>query len=215
MKHPLLAVVSTYAGGLLLAETFQPPLALLFAISFLILAVALMHKRLRPFFIWLLQVLAGWVNLVSQTAVISPNNLRIQVGTEPMLATVRGSLMEMPNLKIYERDGEHTERTLTMVHVRDIRCGEAWRPAWGAILVATSGLPDGNFFADHPVRHHDDHHHRRLVAETAQSIDQLPRRRRVHHSALRPAATVLGQIPAFLLRRVEHRGLHAAHETPP
>ena len=59
--------------------------------------------------------------------------------------------METPNLKIYEHDGEHTERTLTMIRVREIRCRKAWRPAYGAILLAAPGLPDGSFFAGQPV----------------------------------------------------------------
>ena len=40
MKRPLVAVVSCYTVGLLLGEVFQPPLMALFAVSFIVLALA-------------------------------------------------------------------------------------------------------------------------------------------------------------------------------
>ena len=47
MKHPLAAVVACYAVGLLLAEIFQPPLTALFAVSFFVLVLVLIFKKLR------------------------------------------------------------------------------------------------------------------------------------------------------------------------
>ncbi len=47
MKRPLVAVVSCYVIGLLLAAFCQPPLAALFVASFLVLVVALILPRLR------------------------------------------------------------------------------------------------------------------------------------------------------------------------
>ena len=49
MKRPLVAVVSCYAAGLLLAEIFQPPLAALFAVSFFVLVLALVLKNFARF----------------------------------------------------------------------------------------------------------------------------------------------------------------------
>ena len=76
MKRPLVAVVSCYVAGLLLAEIFQPPLAALFAASFLVLVLVLVLEKFRPLLIWPLLALAGWTNLAFHTAVISPNDLR-------------------------------------------------------------------------------------------------------------------------------------------
>ena len=83
MKRPLVAVVSCYAAGLLLAEIFQPPLAALFAVSFLVLVLALVLEKLRPVLIWPLLALAGWTNLAIHTAVISPNDLRASARQRP------------------------------------------------------------------------------------------------------------------------------------
>jgi hypothetical protein len=49
MKRPLVAVVSCYAAGLLLAEIFQPPLAALFFPHLFVLVLALVLKKFRPF----------------------------------------------------------------------------------------------------------------------------------------------------------------------
>jgi hypothetical protein len=75
MKRPLVAVVSCYVIGLLLAEIFQPPLAALLPPPFLVLVLVLVLEKLRPWLIWPLLALVGWTNLASRTAVVSPQRL--------------------------------------------------------------------------------------------------------------------------------------------
>jgi len=151
MKYPLVAVVVCYAAGLLLAETFQPPPAALFAISFLILVLVLVLEKLRPVLVWPLLMLVGWTNLTVHNTSVSPDDLRTLMGNETDLITVRGALMETPDLKIYERDGEQTEHTLALVRVSELRRGEEWRPALGEIIVTTPSALASNFFAGQPV----------------------------------------------------------------
>jgi competence protein ComEC len=147
MKRPLVAVVSFYAAGLLLAEIFQPPLAALFTISFFVLVLVLILKNLRGILIWPLLALTGWTNLIFHTAIISPNDLRAQFGDKDAIISVRGTLVETPKIKIGERDGETTEHTLAQVRVVEIRREDNWQPALGEIMVSTpSALPE-NFFA--------------------------------------------------------------------
>ncbi|HEY4952730.1 MAG TPA: hypothetical protein VII71_05020, partial [Verrucomicrobiae bacterium] len=76
MKRPLGVVVACYATGILLADVFQPPLAVLFAATFVALALALFLKRSRPWLLAPLLALVGWTNLAFHTAIISPNDLR-------------------------------------------------------------------------------------------------------------------------------------------
>ena len=100
MKRPLVAVVSGYAVGLLLAEIFRLTPVVLFAASFLVLVLVLVLKQLRPWLIWPLLALVGWTNLATRTAVISPQDLRPLLGNEATLVTVRGTLVETPHVKI-------------------------------------------------------------------------------------------------------------------
>jgi competence protein ComEC len=151
MKRPLAAVVSLYAIGLLLAEIFQPPLAVLFSIAFVVLVPAFVLEKFRPVLISLLLALAGWTNLVVHTAVISPEDLRNLIGSETQIAAVRGTLIQTPQLKISERDGKETEHSLAQFRVSEIRRDDNWQSALGKIIVSTSGALPENFFAGQSV----------------------------------------------------------------
>jgi competence protein ComEC len=151
MKRPLVAVVSSYAVGLLLAEIFQPPLVQLFSFSFAALALAIALPRFRPHLICARLVLSGWTNLIFHTTAISPDDLRNLIGNETEIASIRGILTETPKIKISERDGEPAEHSLAQICVTEIRLDDNWQPALGKIIVSTpSALPE-NFFAGQSV----------------------------------------------------------------
>src|ERR1017187_2987263 len=135
MKRPLVAVVGCYATGLLLAELFQPPLVALFGIAFVVLVLAFVLEKLRPRLIWLLIGFVGWTNLASRTAIVSPNDLRALLGDTNAIVTVRGTLIETPHLRITERDGQQTERSVAQVQATALRRDANWRPAAGSIIV--------------------------------------------------------------------------------
>lgn len=142
MKRPLLPVALCYVGGLLLAETFQPPLTLLFGLAFALLLPALCWSRARPFLTWPLLVLVGWTNLVSRTAVLSPHDLRHVIGAEPALVTIRGTLEQTPSLRISEHGDQETVRSLVSVRVTALAQRDAWQPAVGRVMVTTkAALP--------------------------------------------------------------------------
>jgi len=151
MKRPLVAVVLCYAVGLLLAEIFRLPLSALFAITFVILAFALVVGKLRPWLIWLLIALVGWTNLVSRTAIVSPNDLRSLLGNKAAIVTVRGKLLETPRLRIFQRDGEEAESTLAQVQVTALRRGTNWQRAFGQIIATVPATLPENYFAGQRV----------------------------------------------------------------
>ena len=130
---------------------FQLPLGVLFAVSFLVLVLVLVLEKLRPWLIWPLIALAGWTNLASRTAVVSPNDLRALLGNDAAIVTVRGTLLETPHIKIVERDDQETEHSLAQVRVTELRRGENWQPAAGEIIVTTPEPLPANFFAGQPV----------------------------------------------------------------
>ncbi|HEX3626815.1 MAG TPA: ComEC/Rec2 family competence protein [Verrucomicrobiae bacterium] len=136
--YPFVAVVSFYAIGLLLAGFFQPPLPLLFAASFILLALVLTVAKWRTYPLCGLLVLTGWTNLVFHTAIISPNDLRRIIGDATDSASVRGVLVRTPQIKISQRRGEEIERSQAQVCVSEIRAGAGpWQPATGDIIVST------------------------------------------------------------------------------
>ena len=151
MKRPLVAVVSCYTFGLLLGEFFQPPLAALFLISFLVLVPVLALEKFRPLLIWPLLMFAGWTNLASRTAVVSPDDLRALLGNDAAIVTVRGTLIETPHLKINERDGRELWRTAAQVRATELRRGDDWQTATSEIIVSTPGTLPEQFFAGQTV----------------------------------------------------------------
>jgi competence protein ComEC len=164
MKRPLVAVVSCYATGLLLAGVFQPPLVALFAASFLVLVLVLARRaeasarrrdlafeKFRPWLLWPLLALVGWTNLASRTAIVSPNDLRALLGNAGAIVTVRGTLIETPRLRVTERDGQPAESSVAQVRVTGLRRNADWQPAAGSIVVTTPGALAVDFFAGQPV----------------------------------------------------------------
>lgn len=146
MKRPLVAVVCCYATGLLLAELFQPPLVALFGIAFVVLVLVLVLEKFRPWLIWPLLALVGWVNFAVHTQVISPQDLRSLLSNEPELVTVRGTLAETPSQRVYVHDEIESWRTLARLEVTMLARGTNWQPASGPIIVATPGKLPAEFF---------------------------------------------------------------------
>jgi competence protein ComEC len=151
MKRPLGLVTLSYAGGLVLGEFFQPSLFLLFVVGLALVGAALASVRLRPLLIWPLVVLTGWINLVRQTTVISPGDLRAIQGEAAALATVRGTLIETPERRMLNRDGPTSFRTLAQLQINELQQGATWRPADGRIVVSTDGILPDSFRAHQRV----------------------------------------------------------------
>ena len=79
MKRPLVAVVSAYVIGLLLAQLSHPPLTALFAASGCALVLVCLFAKFRAYSVWSLFALIGWTNFAAHTAVLWPQDLRNQL----------------------------------------------------------------------------------------------------------------------------------------
>jgi predicted membrane metal-binding protein len=151
MKRPLLPVVLCYAGGLLLAQAVQPPLHWLFTASFTLLLVAVLFSRARLWMLWPLILLVGWTNMVNRTAIISPHDLRAVIDDEPIIATLRGTLLETPSLRVHERGGEQFAHTLVQLRVTDLSIKDHWQPTTGKVIVTSKGTLPAEFVAGREV----------------------------------------------------------------
>ncbi len=151
MNRPLVSVVMVYAAGLLIGQFLQVTFLVLFAAAFLLLVPAFFLEKLRPYLLWLLLVLTGWINFALHTQIISPRDLRTVLGSEPALVTMRGELAETPRPKYVVRDEQENWRNVVRVRVSEIRRAENFLPADGEILVTTPGLPGTNLFAGQTV----------------------------------------------------------------
>lgn len=151
MKRPLLPVALFYTGGLLLAMAAQPPVVWLFTASFCLLIPAVIFSKIRMPLFWPLLVVVGWTNMVNRTAIISPQDIRIVAGNEPTIATVHGTLLETPSLRMRERGNEEFYRTLVQLNIAKISLKDSQQTATGKIIVTSKGALPFEFYAGRDV----------------------------------------------------------------
>jgi competence protein ComEC len=151
MNRPFIIVVLFYAMGLLLGKCFQPPLTALFSITFCLLGFALAFEKVRPYLLCALLAFTGWTNLVFHTAILSPCDLRLLLGSQPAIVNVRGRLIETPHIKLVERHDIETEHSLAQVEVTAWQHDGQWQPASGKIIVATPNALASDYFAGQNV----------------------------------------------------------------
>lgn len=153
MKRPLLPVVVLFASGILAAEILPAPLPVIFVASLGLLFAAIGWGRLRPWLLYPLLLLAGLADARLHTAVLSPDDLRNLIGSEPALVTVRGALLETPALRVYEQNESQPPawRTQARLQISAVCPAKgAWRPASGRVAVTTPGVLT-NFFSGQAV----------------------------------------------------------------
>jgi ComEC/Rec2-related protein len=139
MRRPLVIVALLYTGGLLLGEYFQPPLPVLLALGLAVVGAAVLWARGRAWLLVPLLVLAGWANLTSRTAILSPHDLRTLLGHDAADIALRGTLAETPSVRMFVRDEKESFRTLALLEVTALRRGTNWLPATGCVLTVTPG----------------------------------------------------------------------------
>ena len=147
IKRPLIPVALAYLGGLLLANFTEVSLTALFVVAIVFGVIAIFSARLRPVLLLPLIFFAGWANLTSRTAVISPNDLRRLIGEQNKSVQLRVKLVETPSRRVFERNDKESWHTLVLVEVSAIRIsGGEWQPACGSVLTSTAGILSENFF---------------------------------------------------------------------
>src|SRR5213083_2075148 len=96
MKRPLAMVAALYVAGVLLGEFLSLPWQWPSACALALAAASFVWTGARLPLLGLLLVFTGWTNLATRTAVLSPVDLRAQVGANVEYLTLRGTLCETP-----------------------------------------------------------------------------------------------------------------------
>src|SRR2546427_10036585 len=147
MKRPLILVALFYVAGILLAGFIALAPATLLAISLSLALIALAWPRARLLLLCPLLALAGWTNLTLRTATLSPHDLRLQLGEQPELITIRGTLPETPSRRAFVQDEKESWRSLARLDVtaasiykascRRSRCAARWSTHGSASALLT------------------------------------------------------------------------------
>lgn len=155
MKRPLGIVAVLYACGALIGNYVPLPLSCLVIISVALLAGAILVRRFRLHLTRLLFIFLGWTNLTWHTAIVSPTDLRAVLSSEPQLLSIRGTLAETPQLRVYPSDTGESLRTTARLNVTSLESlgpPASRRRASGQITVITPGELPEKFFAGQQVQ---------------------------------------------------------------
>ena len=145
MKRPLLAVALGYTAGVLLGEWLHPGLVVLFVAGGIAATAALAWGKMRIWFLAVLLVIAGWVNMNRHAEAISPNDLRTALGSKPEDVKLRGTICSPPVARIFERGAAELWHTAAVVDTTEVFRDGHWQPAAGKVLATTSGVLDSTF----------------------------------------------------------------------
>lgn len=154
MNRPLVPVALSFALGIGVGEWLPAPLLWLFSLSGLVLL--LFFRRMLESPRWLLAALflLGWADQSLHQAVLSPCDLRRQMGDEPALATLRGRLLGSPETRLLQDPaaGPLPEtRCQAPLEVQACHLRGEWRPAAGTVLVTMPGLPGPELYGGRQV----------------------------------------------------------------
>jgi competence protein ComEC len=189
MNRPLWITALCYAGGVLLGWRFALPIPVLLAVCGVALTVVLVVTRARPWLLAVLAALLGWANYSVQHRTVAPDDLRHAAGPLPAIVTVRGTLLERPEHRVYDARDEEVWRTHCVVAVEQLATGAESRAVSGRVAVTAPGAFGPEFHAGRRV-------------EIA-GVLQIPRG---------PAAPGLFDYGAWLRQRGIH--FHLATQTP-
>jgi competence protein ComEC len=127
-------------------------LLLLLACSLGLAVLALAWSQARLPLLCALIVVTGWTNCALHTAIISPYDLRVLLGDQPQIVTIRGRLREAPVQRVFEQNEQESWRTLARIDVTALRINrKSWQPAAGRLAVTTRGMLSTNIFAGQTV----------------------------------------------------------------
>src|SRR5204862_3705568 len=112
MRRPFLPVAMCFTAGVLVAHTLNLPVTYWLFPAFAFVIAAVTGARTGFWLLLPLLVFAGAAKYTVETAVIAPDDLRNLLRTEPQQAIVRGTLVETPYQRVFNRDGTEHWRTL-------------------------------------------------------------------------------------------------------
>lgn len=134
MKWPLLGVTLFHLAGILLGARFPLPAGPGFALGLMLLMAAWKWGAQARWLMGLLMLFTGWLNLSWQSAAHSPHDLRPQLGSRTVLATLQGKIIQPPVERCQEENSRVTWSTRVLVDSRAVRLTGNWRPCQGKVL---------------------------------------------------------------------------------
>jgi competence protein ComEC len=150
MRYPFIGVLLPYVFGVLLGTCLEVPLGLLFAVTALLVTAWWSFWALAGGSAWRNEraarrvligalVAAGWLNMRRHVEVVSPQDVRLRVGGEAVLAQVEARLAGVPELRAVEESTGVEWRTRAVLDLERIHLGRGVMEVRGRVLATYPG----------------------------------------------------------------------------
>jgi len=151
MKRPLIPLALVYIAGILAGRWWIVSIEALCVLAFVLLIGAAASSRARPFLLWPLMMLVGWINFEQRKAILGAGDLRSLL-SQPDHLIVRGRLMDQPQVRARVIKGRQVQNSIAQLDVSAISTnGATWQPVIGRILARTDGALGSDYFGGQTV----------------------------------------------------------------
>ena len=145
MRRPFLPVAISFTVGVLIAHALNAPITYWLLPAFAFAVAAITWARVGSWLLLAFVMFAGAANYTLRTAVIAPDDLRWVLGTEPQQVVVRGTLVDTPYQRVFNRDGTEHWRTLARIHLDALAVNGEWTTTLGDVIVTTPEILANTF----------------------------------------------------------------------
>lgn len=153
MNRPLLPPALAFGTGILANEFLGHPPGLWLTFLAVAFGLAFAPGRAGTAALWTGWILAGALAHAIHNTPLSPLDLRRGTGIEPRLVELQGRIAETPSLRLKERRGRESGRTLASFEVTSWRePGGDWSPAIGTVMTSTRGTLPPELFRGRSAR---------------------------------------------------------------
>jgi competence protein ComEC len=152
MRYPLVPVAIAYGFGIVFADRVTLLSGGILAAAFAVTFLAIVWPQARSWLIWPAVFLAGATHMTVETS-LSPDDLRHRLRDAPREVVLRGTLIETPYQRVWEREKLEGWKTLAKLQVTSIcdKKSQLWAAVSGRVLVTISDLLPPEFFVGQRV----------------------------------------------------------------
>lgn len=141
MNRPLLAPTLVMAAGIVAGWEYTSPPGILIVAGFAGAWAGLRNLRPRPVWLLLFCFLFGVANISWHSQPAAPNDLRVLLDDQPVLARLTGTLTGNPLVRVNDFDDGGKARSRVTLQVHSLQINATSRPATGRVTVTTPGEP--------------------------------------------------------------------------
>lgn len=151
LSRPFVAITALLIGGIVVARYLRPELHHLL-VAMAVMAPFCFWKKSRSVAFALGILLLGASLYVERYRLTGPNDLRVVLSGEPELITVRGKLLESPEVREFQSGKSEVSYSYATLEVLEVqKPKQGWRPAHGRIATRLRGVLTPDFFQGRTV----------------------------------------------------------------